>query len=135
MVWALLSVLCGVVVQAGTASPARPSAPLSSFIGEWQNVDADTRGVPRLVISQKDKGVSLRVGSAPPVAGEIFSRAPDTAPAQATVIITASAGGRTFIIRPAGDGQLLLEMLTRFADDSGRSDYYHADKFRKANPK
>jgi hypothetical protein len=111
------------------------SAHIDQFPGRWTNVDPNTRGVTTLDIQVRGTNVTVQAwGKCHPTDcdwGRVkaYAYAPSV---ESDLVNTAQALSAIFktgfsetlmIIRPAGRDRLEAEVLTRFTDNSGRSNY------------
>ena len=109
------------------------SADISQFSGKWKNVDPNTRGLTTLQLEVKGTRVRIHAwGKCHPsdcawgyaegtaYAPSVESSLTETAQAISTIYLT-SFSEIILIIRPAEDGQIEVEMLTKFTDQSGRA--------------
>ncbi len=122
------------------------SATLAQLLGNWTNVDSNTRDIVRNLIT--DAGGAIQVQAwgacsptpcdwgtvkATPYAPNVSSPLPaDAQYLQAE--FTTSFSVATLVIGPAPtapNGELSVIALTRFTDNSGRSAYASADLFKK----
>jgi len=109
------------------------SADISQFSGKWKNVDPNTRGLTTLKIDVK--GTRVRIDSwgkchpsdcawgyaeGTAYAPSVESSLTEAAQAISTIYLT-SFSQIILIIRPTEDGQIEVEMLTKFTDQSGRA--------------
>ena len=108
------------------------SADISHFSGNWKNVDSNTRGLTTLKIDVKGTRVRIQAwGRCHPsdcawgyaegtaYAPSVESSLTEAAQAISTIYLT-SFSQILLIIRPMEDGQIEVEMLTKFTDQSGR---------------
>ena len=103
-------------------------ASLDQFAGKWENIDAKTRGVTRLVISIVDSKAKVHAyGSCEPsdcdwgeVEGVAYAPSVDSKLKETAQAITVSyAGGETImVVRPIANDRLQVEIFTRFTDKS-----------------
>lgn len=118
-------------------------AQLDRFTGSWTNVDPDTSGVTRVAVVATANGIEVHVwGRCHPtdcdwgtVQGYAYAGAvQERLPAQARVI---SAVYRTSfsetiaVMHAVAAGQLQIESLTRFLDNSGRTSYSSVATFAR----
>lgn len=124
---------------AHSATPAPASAlPPADFAGEWRNVDGNTRGLTRLIVSANPAAVrawgschpsDCDWGSAPAVP---FRQSVDGGAAAALQAVFKTAFSETtLIVTPTGPGLIGVETLTHFTDKSGRADYSQREQFRR----
>ncbi|MBW2039980.1 MAG: hypothetical protein JRI46_10405 [Deltaproteobacteria bacterium] len=118
------------LVMAATAS-----ADLNQFAGRWKNTDPDTRGVTTLNIRVRGTNVTVQAwGKCHPkdcdwgrvkayaYAPSVSSNLADTAQALSAAFRTGFSQN-LMIIHPVGRNRLRAEVLTRFTDRSGRTNY------------
>ena len=109
------------------------SADISQFSGKWKNVDPNTRGLTTLKIDVKGTRVRIQAwGKCHPsdcawgyaegtaYAPSVESSLTEAAQAISTIYLT-SFSQIILVIRPTEDGQVEVEMLTKFTDQSGRA--------------
>lgn len=123
------------------------SADIKQFSGTWRNTDPATGGLTALRIEVRGTRVMIQAwgkchprdcawghaeGTAygPSVADNLA----ETAQTVSTIYIT-SFSQTILIIRPAEDGQLEVEWLTKFTDQSGRTSYRRVERFSRAEAK
>ena len=127
--------LIGVLLSLPLAiASGRPLLAQESFIGTWDNVDPTRSGVMKVMISVDAGGLKISVsnhdGLVPlhligsSIGDETFERALATwvHPDQTT----------HFILRLDGSRQLLLEDISIFTDESGRSNYARFTLLRRS---
>ena len=114
---------------------ATTSAELNQFAGRWKNIDPNTRGVTRLNIHVRGTDVTVHAwGKCHPKDcdwGRVraYAYAPSVSSNLINTAQTLSAIFQTgfsqtlMIIYPAGRNRLRAEVLTRFTDRSGRTNY------------
>lgn len=118
------------------------SADISQFSGKWKNVDT-TGALTTLLIEVKGTRVGIRAwGRCRPsdcewgyatgtaYASSVQSNLRETAQAISTIYIN-SFSQKLLIIRPAGDGQIEVEMFTKFTDQSGRANYTRVERLSR----
>ena len=118
-------------------------ASLNQFAGKWTNVDKNTRGITTLDIQVNGNDVSVQAwGSCQPTdcdwgrvtgyayAPNVSSNLAATAQAVSAVYQTGFSQ-TTLIIKPLGN-QLQAQVLTRFTDGSGRSNYTATYNFNRS---
>lgn len=133
------------VALVGLSTATIASANINQYTGTWVNIDPNTRGVTRLVIRRVGNTVRLRVfGKCHPtdcnwgvVQAFAFGPSVSTNPLTQTRALLgrfAPAYARqTVIVERAGPNRLRAKVLTRFVDNSGRSDYTQTHIFRRAS--
>ena len=118
-------------------------ASLNQFAGKWTNVDKNTRGITTLDIQVNGNDVSVQAwGSCQPTdcdwgrvtgyayAPNVSSNLAGSAQAVSAVYQTGFSQ-TTLIIKPLGN-QLQAQVLTRFTDGSGRSNYTATYNFNRS---
>lgn len=111
----------------------------SRFLGEWVNINSDTDGITRLIISSSYQGTKIRAfGQCHPhdcdwgttelrlVVENQYSNHPTFAIARWDKDFAEKA-----LILHLTDNALTVEQYTVFTDDSGRSNYRNVSKFRR----
>jgi hypothetical protein len=111
------------------------SAQVDQFTGKWKNVDANTGGLTTLEITLRRSGIDIQAwGKCHPsdcpwghALGTVYTTRPDAVkagssePAQVLSTIYVHSFAETIlIIRPAENGQLQVELLEKYTDQSGR---------------
>lgn len=135
MTAALLVML--LVAQAAAAS-------INQFSGTWKNLDPATGGLTTLRVDVRGTRVGIRAwGKCHPrdcawgyaegtaYASSVSDDLGETAQAISTIYIT-SFSQTILVIRPAEGGQLEVEWMTRFTDQSGRTSYRRVERFGRA---
>ena len=120
------------------------SADIHQFSGKWQNVDPNTKGLSSLQIDVKGTRVRIQAwGKCHPsdcvwgfATGTAYGPSPganlsETAQAISTLYVT-SFSQILLIIRPADDGQIEVEMLTKYTDQSGRANSRRVERLSRA---
>lgn len=136
-----LYVLLIVAALLGAAPAAL--ANVNQFSGEWKNVDKNG-GISTLQIDIQGARIRIQTwGRCKPTncawgAAEGTAYGPEacanlieTAEAISTIYVT-SFCVRLVTIRPADGGQIRVEILTKFTDQSGRVNYRSVDTFSRA---
>lgn len=120
-------------------------ASLDQFAGNWRNSDANTRGVTRLEVRVSGTNVTVQAwGKCHPEDcdwGTVSAQAygPNISANLASTVESLSANfdsgfSQTMLILEAtGSGQLRAEVLTRFTDSSGRSNYRNVYTFERSS--
>jgi hypothetical protein len=121
------------VVIAMLIAPLFLQAQLNSFVGNWQNVDHNTRGVTRLVIHKSPLKVHAWGKCHPQDCdwGEVdgYAYAPnvsasvETSAEAVTAVFTTGFSNTLMVLRADGANRLKAEVYTRFTDNSNRSNY------------
>ena len=125
------------------AAPAA-SAHINEFSGTWKNVDPETGGLTTLLIDVRGARVRIQAwGKCHPrdcawghaegtaYAPSVSDNLAETAQVVSTLYIT-SFSQTILVIRPAEGGQLEVEMMTKFTDQSGRASYRRVERFGRA---
>jgi hypothetical protein len=127
-----------------TAATQTTQAGVEHFVGDWTNVDANTRSVPKLSVTLTGKDVSVHAwGACHPTPcdwGEVKADAfaenvSSNALSDATVlqgVFKTSFAETNFSVRLDGQDKLRFETATHFTDNSGRSNYSSTDTFKRA---
>jgi hypothetical protein len=122
----------------------KASADLDQFAGRWKNTDPNTRGVTTLDIGVSQTNVTVQAwGKCHPkdcdwgrVQGFAYGPSVSANLAQTAQVISAvfqTAFSQTLmVIRSLGKTRLQAEVLTRFTDQSGRTNYRGLYTFRQA---
>jgi hypothetical protein len=119
------------------------SADISHFSGRWKNVDPNTRGLTTLKIDVNRTRVGIQAwGKCHPsdcpwgyaegtaYAPSVESSLMEAATAISTIYLT-SFSQIILIIRPMEDGQVEVEMLTKFTDQSGRANTRRVERLSR----
>lgn len=118
-------------------------AALSQFVGNWQNTDSRTGGITTLAITGNanalkmqawgkcipkdcDWGVVDAYAYAPNV-----SSPPETNAEAVSAVYTTTFSQTLIILTPAANNTLLAKVLTRFTDNSNRSNYTATYTFKR----
>jgi hypothetical protein len=121
------------------------SASIGQFVGKWQNVNPNTKGITALEIAVTGTNVTVHAwgqctptdcdwGVMPAYAYAPNVSAPIAASAVAiSVVHKESFAERLIIIRPAGS-ELRVESYTHFTDSSNRSNYFDFEMFKRGAP-
>ena len=129
---ALLGVMVLLLVPSCGGSPLLPSN-TSQFVGMWQNVDPQTRGLPQINIRTQGSAVYVHAfGSCVPILcdwGEV-SATSTGGTLQAVFNLSGQIDTQTLIL---SNGQLQSTVHTHFIDGSGRADYDFTDVFSKVS--
>lgn len=128
-------------VFAATAFSSAASADINDFRGVWVNADRNTRGISRIFIRPRSRGVAIRVFSkcmpddcdwgrsrAVSYADRVGGDARRDARAL-TAVYDKGFADTTLVIRLARDGRLRVRSFTRFKDGSGRANYMNTQTF------
>ena len=121
------------------------SADINQFAGKWKNVDPNTRGLAALQIDVKGTRARIRAfgschqtdcawGAAEGTAyaSRVESRLSEDAQVISTIYLT-SFSQIILIIRPTDDGQIEVEILTKFTDQSGRANTRRVDRLSRVD--
>ena len=119
------------------------SAEITQFSGKWKNVDPNTRGLTTLQIDVKGTRVRIQAfGRCHPsdcawgyaegtaYAPSVESSLSEAAQAISTIYLT-SFSQIILIIRPTEDGQIEVEMFTKFTDQSGRANTRRVERLSR----
>lgn len=120
------------------------SAQINQFAGKWKNVDPNTGGLTTLNIEVKGTRVRIQTwGKCHPsdcawgfaegtaYAPSVSSRLSETAQTVSTIYLT-SFSQILLIIRSAEEGQIEVETLTKFTDQSGRANTRRVERLSRA---
>ena len=140
-------IIFGVFLYAAVAS-STAFANITQFVGRWQNVDAQTRGLTGLEISLDGAKSKIRIfGSCSPrdcdwgeteavaYAPSIESNLAEKAETM-TAIYKTSFSVEIVVVRPSKGGGLQAEVFTQFTDKSRRANAHRIDNLVRssANP-
>jgi hypothetical protein len=130
-IFQLLSLLCLYPLSAAVAGEDH-----AAFLGQWENVDADTRGVTRIEIQKVDgKLIAHMWGRCHPVEcdWETTEAMPiiDDGPQLHLLWITHFSDTQQTASLAANGTLLKLQAHTHYTDDSGRKDQRHSYAFRR----
>jgi len=119
------------------------SAQINQFAGKWKNVDPQTKGVTTIQIEISGSRIRMQTwGKCHPTdcawgfaegtayAPSVASNLVETADTISTIYLT-SFSQITLIVRPAEEGQIRVEVLTKFTDQSGRANTRRVDSFSR----
>jgi len=115
-----------------------PTAP-TSLVGEWKNVDANTRGLTRLSVASGPDVVhawgrchpsDCDWGAMP--ASRFSNSVAGGNVAALRAVFKPSFAERTITIITSGLNMIDVEIFTHFTDNSGRADYSERDKFMRS---
>jgi hypothetical protein len=134
-----------VAAAATTVLTGSASATLGQLLGDWKNVNANTRDIVRIMITEVGGAVEVRVwGACSPTPCDwgtvkAIPYAPNVSeqlPANAQYLeadYAQSFAQKKVILGPApgAGGELHVTSLTRFTDNSGRSNDANTDLFKK----
>lgn len=127
----------------GVAALPAAAADFNGLLGTWENEDAGSRGIVKVVVGGSAAGPTLQVfGACSPTpcdwgvsAATAYSSSTGSSPAadtQAVVASFAGGGGTTLVVlRPRGD-RVEVTAYKSFTDGSGRNGYVTEGRFRKA---
>jgi hypothetical protein len=128
------------------AAPAA-SAHIDEFSGTWVNIDPGTGGLTRLRVEVKGTRVGIQAwGKCHPrdcawgyaegtaYGPSVTDNLAETAQAVSTIYIT-SFSQKILILRPVEGGQLEVEVMTKFTDQSGRTSYRRVERFSRVEAK
>jgi hypothetical protein len=133
----------GLAALAAIAFTTPALADINEFIGAWKNVDGNARGVIRLTISDNGPNIDVHVwGQCHPtpcdwgtVRAILYGSSVESPLPTQTEVLRAeynqSFARTQVIIHKAANDELRVEVLTNFSDNSGRSNYYNTDLFKK----
>ncbi len=131
---------CGTLFAGGLISPVF-AAP-QDFVGTWVNVDSNTRGITRFVVTAPQPN-TLKVqvfgkchptdcafGTAQLTTYGNNVQDPDHKEATATYNQSFANDFLTFALR--GNSQILLQSFTQFTDNSARQNYFAQYRFKRS---
>jgi len=140
----LVSVLSALLVLLLAAPSA--SANINQFSGTWKNVNPETRGLTTLKIDVRWTRVRIQAwGSCHPrdcawgqaegtaYAPSVSDNLAETAQVVSTIYITSFS--QTILVIRAVEGQLEVEAMTKFTDQSGRASYRVVERFARVEAK
>ena len=125
----------------GGAAPA--SAAINDYVGTWDNVDADTGGMTRVIVRRVTNAVEVQAfGSCTPtdcdwgsVTAEVYGAGASSNPIATVQAIKATFDSgfsvKTVILKRVGS-DMEATVLNRFTDNSGRDDYASTERLAKA---
>jgi len=119
------------------------SADINQFAGKWKNVDPQTRGITNIHIEVSGSRIRIQTwGRCHPsdcawgfaegtaYAPSVESNLVETADTISTIYLT-SFSQMILIIRPAEEGQIRVELLTKYTDQSRRANTRHIETFSR----
>jgi hypothetical protein len=115
------------------------ASPLSSLVGTWQNIDAATRSIVRVVLTDQQGALGVHVyGACSPtpcdweqVPGQVYDASVSGGKAVA-FMATYNFGFKNTIIAGHHEGHnLVIEDFNTFTDGSGRASYFDKGTFKK----
>ena len=119
------------------------SADINQFAGKWKNIDPQTRGITNIHIDVSGSRIRIQTwGKCHPsdcawgfaegtaYAPSVQSNLVETADTVSTIYLT-SFSQMILFIRPAEEGQIKVELLTKFTDQSGRANTRHIETFSR----
>ena len=132
---------CGTLFAAGLVAPAL-AAP-QDFVGNWVNVDSNTRGITRFVVTAPQPN-TLKVqvfGKCHPTDCAFGTTqfitygnsVQDTNHKEGTATYRQSFANDflTFALEGANKNQILLQSFTQFTDNSARQNYFAQYRFKR----
>ena len=118
-------------------------ADTNQFAGIWQNVDPQTGGITNIKIQVSGSRIRIQtwgkchpsdcawgVAEGTAYASSVQSNLVETADTISTIYLT-SFSQILLIIRPTEGGQIQVESLTKFTDQSGRANYRGIQTFSR----
>ncbi|OUC16431.1 MAG: hypothetical protein B0A82_01750 [Alkalinema sp. CACIAM 70d] len=132
---ALSTALAGSLVSAANATP-------QDFVGNWINVNSNTSGITRFVVTQQGKELRIQVfGKCHPTDCDWGSASlvtygrnvEDPNHTAATTTYTPSFAKNTLVLNLQGarGSQINLQNFTQFVDNSNRQNYFTQESFRQ----
>ena len=142
--WSKVTILGAAAAWATVALTQPASADISQFLGDWHNIDANTRGIVRIQIAESEGAIKVHVwgkchpdpcdwGVAPAASYASKVDAPQTDTDYLRVEFRQWFAIHEFILGPA-PGQnrpLSVTGLNQFTDGSGRSNFAYTAQFTK----
>jgi hypothetical protein len=124
-------------VELSPGDAARPMD-VSGLVGTWVNSNPDTTGVARIVISESDGKLSVRVYAIGaegivdwgPAGIRVYSSSPTTHIATGFTCIYDFGFVETRLQAMILKGLIVLAQIHRFKDDTGRADYFVREYFK-----
>jgi len=138
-----LRILARLLTLAVALSMGAAFGQVGELIGDWKNIDPNTRGLTRVLITESGTDVVVhgwgRCHPADcdwtPVSGIVYGRTVKDSLASTAHAISAlsrSGFGETLIIAHLiALNQLQVETMTRFTDGSGRASYAQVETFTR----
>jgi hypothetical protein len=133
---------CGTLFAAGLVAPAF-AAP-QDFVGTWVNVDSNTRGITRFVVTAPQPN-TLKVqafgkchptdcafGSTQLITYGNNVQDPDHKEATAVYHQSFANDFLTFALGGSNKNQISLQSFTQFTDNSGRQNYFAQYRFKRS---
>ncbi|MGI0493007.1 hypothetical protein ACN4EG_14590 [Alkalinema pantanalense CENA528] len=132
---ALSIALAGSLVSSAKAAP-------QDFVGNWVNVNSNTSGITRFVITKQGQDLRIQVfgkchptdcdwGLAPLVTYGRNVQDPNHTAATTTYAPSFARNILTLNLRGAGNNQIVLQNFTQFVDNSNRQNYFTQESFRQ----
>jgi hypothetical protein len=119
------------------------SADINQFAGKWKNIDPQTRGITNIQIDVSGSRIRIQTwgkchpsdcawgfASGTAYGPSVQSNLVETAETISTIYLT-SFSQMFLIIRPAEEGQIKVELLTKYTDQSGRANTRHIETFSR----
>lgn len=138
----ILSLVIGLVTLGFSSSSF---ANLNGFIGDWRNVDTNTKGMTRLSVKKQGAKLSMQAwgqchpkdcdwGTVPAYGYGPNVSADLNATAQAvSAVFTPSHAQTLVIVHKARNNRIQAEVLTRFTDNSKRTNHRNVYTFARAS--
>jgi len=122
---------------ASAAVAVTTSLDASVLLGEWSNTNQSATGIARLMLTQAENGFVVRVlgagnpqpfdwGEAP---ADLFADLPELSQATSFTSFHDQEFMSVWLLAYVNKGVLVVVSLTRFQDDSGRSNYWDKELF------
>jgi len=122
---------------AGAAVAVKTSLDASVLLGEWSNTNHSATGIARLMLAQTENGIIIRVlgagnpqpfdwGEAP---AELFADLPELNQAMSFTSFHDLEFMSVWLLAYVNKGVLVVVSLSRFQDNSGRSNYWDKELF------
>lgn len=104
------------------------------FVGSWKSTSSRAPGIPSFAIEMRDGKCLflLEGGTAGRLEAVVYVGIPARDGRREINAIIAQNGERIFIVKPAPDSHLQLEMYTKFGTSDPRPPYYMTDTFERS---
>ncbi len=120
-------------------APASVTLNVTNLLGDWINIDPNTRGITRIVITSNSGVLNVHVyGSCVPTdcdwgttTGTPYAKSVDAMRAKAFTANYDAGFAKTILTGQRKGSYLRLSDFTHFTDNSDRSDYFSAGIFQR----
>lgn len=138
-----LCAVIGITIVGLSGCATVSDVPARELTGSWRNTDPHTRGITVVEISPRGSGYQIQVwGSCHPEDCDwgteriqLFTSSVEDSTEAATLSFLAtystSFSEKTVIGRPLNSNRLEIQVLTRFTDETGRSNYTALHELKK----